>query len=335
MNILVWGAGAIGGTVGAYLQRAGHTVAFVDVVPEHVAAINHAGLRISGPLDDFRISASATTPQQLEGRHQTILLCTKSQHTRAAAEMLAPFLSDDGCVVSLQNGLNELTIAEVLGRERTVGAFVNFSADYHAPGEILFGGRGAVLIGELDGADSQRARQLLVALRDFEPDAQFTDNIFGYLWGKEAYGAMLFVSALTQESIAAALSNARYRPLYIRAAQEIVQLADKLGITPLGFNGFEPALFLADDQAGIARSLDALVAFNKLSAKTHSGIWRDLAVRKRATEVSMYAPLLAQADSIGVDMPLTRRWIAMIGEIETGAREQSLNNLEDLRREFL
>ena len=275
MNLLIWGAGAIGGTVGAYLQRAGHTVAFVDVVPEHVAAINIHGLRITGPVDEFRVDARAFTPQQITGRHKTILLCTKSQHTHTAAESLAPFLAEDGCVVSLQNGLNELTIAELVGRQRTVGAFVNFSADYHAPGEILYGGRGAVVIGELDGADSQRTRELVEALKDFEPDAQFTDNIFGYLWGKEAYGAMLFVSALTHESIADALSSARFRLLYIRAAQEVVRLADKLGITPLGFNGFEPALFLADDQAGIARSLDALVAFNKLSAKTHSGIWRD------------------------------------------------------------
>ncbi|MDE2652050.1 MAG: ketopantoate reductase family protein [Chloroflexota bacterium] len=334
MTMLIWGAGAIGGTIGAYLRRAGRDVVFVDVVPDHVAAINETGLRISGPIDDFRVDARAFTPQQLTGRHKIILLCTKSQHTRAAAESLAPFLTDDGCVVSLQNGLNELTIAEVVGRERTVGAFVNFSADYHAPGEVLFGGRGAVVIGELDGADSQRARDLVKALRDFERDAKFTDNIFGYLWGKEAYGAMLFISALTHDSIAAALSKPRYRPLYIRAAQEVLQLAEKLGISPLGFNGFEPALFLADDQAGIARSLDALVAFNKLSAKTHSGIWRDLAVRKRATEVSIYAPLLAQAEAIGMDMLLTRCWITMIGEIEQGSREQSQNNLEELRAEF-
>ena len=334
MNMLIWGAGAIGGTVGAYLLRAGHDVAFVDVVPEHVAAINENGLRITGPIDEFRISAKAHLPSDLSGQYEFILLCTKSQHTRAAAESLAPFLADDGCVVSLQNGLNELTIAEIVGRERTVGAFVNFSADYHAPGEILFGGRGAVVIGELDGADTTRARQLVAALRDFDADALFTDNIFGYLWGKEAYGAMLFVSALTHESISDALSDMRYRPVYIRAAQEILWLAEELDITPLGFNGFTPALFLANDRAGIERSLDKLVAFNKQSAKTHSGIWRDLAVRKRATEVSMYEPIVAQAEATGMDMPLTRRWIAMIGEIESGIREQSINNLEELRAEF-
>ena len=212
MKLLIWGAGAIGGTVGAYLLRAGHDVAFVDVVAEHVEAINRDGLAITGPIDEFRVDAQATLPSQLVERYQTILLATKSQHTRAATEALAGHLADDGCVVSLQNGLNELTIADIVGRERTVGAFVNFSADYHAPGEIMYGGRGAVVIGELDGADTSRARELAAALRDFDADARFSDNIFGYLWGKEAYGAMLFVSALTHESIADALADARYSP---------------------------------------------------------------------------------------------------------------------------
>ena len=81
-------------------------------------------------------------------------------------------------------------------------------------------------------------------------------------------------------------------------------------------------------------SLDALVAFNKLSAKTHSGIWRDLAVRNRQTEVSMYEPLLAEAETANIDLPLTRRWIAMIREIEAGARQQSLDNLAELQAEF-
>ena len=66
--------------------------------------------------------------------------------------------------MSAQNGLNELAIAEVVGAERTVGAFVNFSADYLEPGLIHFAGRGAFYIGELDGSISPRLRQLQQAL---------------------------------------------------------------------------------------------------------------------------------------------------------------------------
>ncbi len=334
MRIVIWGAGAIGGTLGAYLIKAGHDILFVDIVESHVQAINQSGLQLKGPVDDFTVRAEAMLPHQLNGQFEAILLCTKSQHTRSATAALAPFLAADGFVMSVQNGLNELIIENIVGRQRTLGAFVNFSADYHAPGEILFGGRGAVVIGELDGAISPRLKRMESIFRDFDDNMQITDNIWGFLWGKEAYGAMLFVSALTHQSIAEALADQRYRPLYVRAAQDILQLADKLRIKVFGFNGFEPAAFLANDRRRINQSLDTLVAFNQLSAKTHSGIWRDLAVRKRKTEVTMYEPLLAEADKVGLELPLTRRWIQMIREIENGARQQSLANLDELKSEF-
>jgi len=334
MRIVIWGAGAIGGTLGAYFIQAGHDVMFVDVAEDHVQAINRAGLKIKGPIDEFSVEAEARLPRQLQGQFEAILLCTKSQHTRAATEALSACLAADGFVMSVQNGLNELIISQVIGRERTLGAFVNFSADYHAPGEILFGGRGAVVIGELDGVISNRLNRMRALFRSFDENTLITDNIWGYLWGKEAYGAMLFVSALTHQPIAEALADSRYRGLYIRAAQEILSLAERLGIEAYGFNGFEPAAFLAGDLDAIHRSLDTLVEFNKLSAKTHSGIWRDLAVRKRETEVVMVEPILAEAAAIDLDLPLTRRWIEMIREIETGQREQTLTNLDELHAEF-
>ncbi|MCY3833609.1 MAG: NAD(P)-binding domain-containing protein [Chloroflexi bacterium] len=334
MRLVIWGAGAIGGTLGAYLIRAGHDVVFVDIAEEHVDAINRAGLQIKGPVDEFSVEAEARLPQQLQGQFEAILLCVKSQHTRAAVQALAAYVAADGFVMSVQNGLNELIISQVVGRERTLGAFVNFSADYHAPGEILFGGRGAVVLGELDGAISDRLNRMGAIFRDFDKDTLLTDNIWGYLWGKEAYGAMLFISALAHQAIAEALADSRYRSLYIRAAQEILSLAERLRIEAYGFNGFAPSAFLAGDLDAIHRSLDALVEFNKLSAKTHSGIWRDLAIRKRETEVIMYEPILAEADAVSLDMPLTRRWVEMVREIETGKRQQSLTNLDELKAEF-
>lgn len=334
MRMVIWGAGAIGSTLGAYLIRNGHDVLFVDVVEDHVAAINQSGLHISGPVETFSVQAKAVTPQQLDEECGIVLLCTKAQHTREATESLAAWLAADGFVMSVQNGLNELIIQEIVGRRRTVGAFVNFGADYLGPGKIFFGGRGAVVIGELDGSITERLRQMEALFLHFDEHTRITDDLWGYLWGKEAYGAMLFITALTHESIADALADANYRPLYIQAAQEILQLADKIGVQPRAFNGFEPAAFLADDAAKMNESLDALVAFNRQSAKTHSGIWRDLAVRKRKTEVAMFDVILSESDKAQFAMPFTRRWIAMIHEIEDGKREQALANLEELKAEF-
>jgi len=111
---------------------------------------------------------------------------------------------------------------------------------------------------------------------------------------------------------------------------EVLAVAAAQGVTSEGFNGFDPAAYRPGaDPAAAERSLDELVAFNRRSAKTHSGIWRDLAVRKRRTEVDaqlgIVAGLGAQA---GVPTPLTTRLVELIHDIENGARPRSLATLD-------
>ena len=95
-------------------------------------------------------------PDEVDGVWNTVFLAVKALHTEAAAKRLAPRLAADGVVVSLQNGFNELVIADVVGRERTLGAFINFGADVVDPGVVHFAGRGAVVVGELDGRSTER-----------------------------------------------------------------------------------------------------------------------------------------------------------------------------------
>jgi 2-dehydropantoate 2-reductase len=332
MRFLVWGAGAIGGTMGAYLARAGHDVTLVDNVGEHVDAINRNGLRITGPIEEFVVRAPAFVPQSLVGQWDTVMLATKAHHTEAAVRALLPHLTQNGIVVSVQNGLNEIAIAAVVGEARTVGAFVNFGADYLEPGVIHYGGRGAVVVGEIDGAGSERAAAIRNAWSAFDARAIVTPNILGYLWGKEAYGAMLFATALTNESIADALAMPEYGALYVALAREMLAVATAHGVQPESFDGFSPAAYLPDALPGAAEhSLDLLVAHNRRSAKTHSGIWRDLAVRKRPTEVdAQLGTVVTLGRESRVPTPITVRLVALIHEIERGEREQSVAALASL-----
>ena len=322
--------------MGAFLSRAGHDVTLVDTVPEHVAAISRSGLRITGPIAEFSTPMRAFTPDTLTGTWDTIILATKAHHTRAAARALLPHLDPAGCVISAQNGLNELTIAEVVGEGRTIGAFVNFGADYLEPGVVLYGGRGTVAVGEAFGPPdsrlSSRALRIRDLWRDFDERATATANIFGYLWAKEAYGAMLFATALTNDPIADALAAPEYRALYIALAREVLAVALAQGVRPESFDGFDPAVYLPDAPPGAAsRSLDDLVAHNRKSAKTHSGIWRDLAVRKRPTEVDAQLGIVVRLGAeAGVPTPLTARVVTLIQEIERGIRPLARENLEAL-----
>jgi len=320
--------------LGAYLARAGHDITLVDAATDHVDAINAHGLRITGPIGEFTVRVTAHPPIRLTGTWDTIILATKAHHTETAARALRPHLTPSGCVVSAQNGLNELAIAAAVGEARTVGAFVNFGADYLEPGVIMYGGRGTVMVGEAFGERgiSPRVTAISGAWRDFETGAAMTNNIWGYLWGKEAYGAMLFATALTNDSIADCLARPEHRPLYIALAREILAVAAARGVHPEAFDGFDPAAYLPDAPAGSAeRSLDQLVAHNRKSAKTHTGIWRDLAVRKRPTEVDAQLAIVATLGrESGVPTPLTARLVELIHEIERGERTQGLEALDAL-----
>ena len=330
--VVIWGAGAMGGTLGAYLARAGRPVTFVDVVEPHVAAIRERGLRITGPIAEFTVKAPAVTADGLQGRHATILLAVKAHHTEAATRALEPHLAADGVVVSVQNGLNETVIARIVGESRTFGCFVNFGADYLEPGVIHFGGRGAVVVGETDGRLTDRARRIHEAFLTFDERAILSQNVWGFLWSKLAYASMLFATALANDSIADALARPEHAALYAGLAREIVRVATARGVRLEPFDGFDPRAFAADSPAGAAeRSLDDLVAHNRRSAKTHSGIWRDLAVRRRRTEVdAQLGPVVEYGGALGLATPLNARLIELIHEIEDGRRPQDLANLEVL-----
>lgn len=332
--ILIWGAGAIGGILGAYWARAGVPVLMVDIVPDHATACATTGLKIEGPVEEFTQVVPCVTPDRLEGRYSRVVLAVKAQSTEDALVQLLPHLTDDGFVLSAQNGLNEHTIAAQVGDDRTMGAFVNYGADWIAPGRILFGNRGAVVVGEIDGSVRARTSEMHALLQIFEPDAVLTQDIWAYLWGKLGYGAMLFATALTPDSMTANFADPQRGPVLMALAREVMRTAVAEGVDPKPFNGFEPAAFMPGAaDASALKSLADLAEFNSKTAKTHTGIYRDLAVRKRKTEVDPQVGAVAQiAARHGIDTPLLRRLVELIHDIEDGRRDMSSDTFHELTK---
>ena len=332
--ILIWGAGAIGGILGAYWARAGVPVLMVDIVPDHVTACATTGLTIEGPVETFTQVVPCVTPDQLSGTYSRIVLAVKAQASEAALAQLKPHLAADGYVLSAQNGLNEHVIARHVGPERTMGAFVNYGADWVGAGRILFGNRGAVVVGEIDNSLRPRTQEIFRLLQIFEPEAVLTQDIWAYLWGKLGYGAMLFATALTPDSMTANFADPARGPALMGLAREVMQTALAEGVDPKPFNGFDPAAFMPDagDKAAL-QSLADLAEFNSKTAKTHTGIYRDLAVRKRKTEVDPQVGAVVDiAARHGIDTPLLRRLVELIHDIEEGRREMSQDTFHELTK---
>ena len=306
MQLTIIGAGAIGGTIGAHMARAGHDIVLCDTDVEYVAAINRDGIIIEGPVENFTVRVPAITPDQLPAQIEHIAIAVKSHHTESAAALLRGRVAPGGYAVSFQNGFTSDILAEAVGCDNLIVSFVNFGADVMGPGRVMQGNVGTFRVGEpFQSVITPRVQELADAL----PYAVATDNIMGYLWGKEAYGAMLYGGATSDLSIADSLEDPRYRTLMLAIAREVLAQSP---VTPMGFDGFEP-----DDLEG---SLDRLVTFNRASAKSHSGIYRDLMVRKRKTEV----------DDLVRDLkgPLTTYIGELIHAIEDGQRTCEVANLD-------
>ena len=310
----VVGGGAIGGTLAFHLARAGHPVSIVDTDAGHVAAIADRGLTLRRPDGDETVELPAFVPDAAPPTFGRVLLAVKAQATEAVVPWLTPRLAEDGFVVSLQNGLNEGLIASHVGPERTVGAFVNLFADVVEPGVVRDGGLGALVVGEPDGRITDRVEEVVADLQAWGP-AKATANVEGYLWAKLGFGAMLTTTALADAPMADLID--RHRPLMHALTAEVFAAAGDRTLEP--FDQFDPAAYLPGTP-GREAATDRLVAWLRTQPKDRSGIWRDIAVRRRPTEVpTHYRPVLAAAARHGIPVPGLERLVAQIGELEAGA----------------
>ena len=334
MTITIYGAGAIGGVTGAALARAGHDVLLVDRAEDHVAAMNAHGLTIESREGSVTVPVRAITPGALGHGLGLVLLAVKSQDTSGALEVLTPRLAADGAIVSLQNGLNEELIAEKIGAPRTVGCLVNWAADWVAPGRILHGGHGALVLGELDGRMSDRVQGLAKLLAVVAP-TEVTDNVLGYTWAKHVYGALLVATAVVDAHVYEVVERSpAVQQMLVALVVENMRIAEAAGIRLEPFDEYAPADYRAaarGDLAARQRAMEIIARHYRQHTKTKTGIWRDLVVRRRKTEVgALLGATVAKARMLGLDMPLTERLIAMIEDLERGRRVMSWDNIDEL-----
>lgn len=332
MKYTLIGAGGIGASMGAWLSRAGTDILYVDAVSEHVRAMNERGLTIRDSVNgDFTVPVKAALIDGLNEPLEAVFLATKTQHTRAAMERIAPLLKDNGYVVSLQNGINEYVIAEYVGEQRVIGAFVNWAADYIEPGVIQFGGHSNFVIGELDGKVTGRLMHLQELCSSFQ-QVEISSQIMRQLWSKQVNICAMFATGITHLLIPGGMEYQPAQETIACIALEAMQVPKALNIELISFDDFRPDLYR---QGRYREALKVTADHYRPMVKNYTGLYRDLAVRRRKSEIDGTVGIVVQmGERLGLDLPLNRKLVSMVKEIEGGRRMICTENLLELKSEY-
>jgi 2-dehydropantoate 2-reductase len=222
-------------------------------------------------------------------------------------------------------------IAGSVGSTRTIAALVDFDADYLEPGRIAYLGTGTVAVGELEGQITNRAMDVAASLGTTGSPVHVTSNIVGLLWSKLAYTAMVAATATTDVPMADCFDWKPASPVFQALAGEVLEVAIARGLTVESFGPFDPSDALARSDSQWRRALERVAATARQSSKKHSGIWRDLAIRRRPTEVpALFEPVIRAAEESDVATPHLVALLATVAEIEAARRPRSVENLVQL-----
>src|SRR6516165_5208728 len=242
-KIAIVGAGAVGGYTGAHMVQAGEDVTMIDPWPQHVEHMKKHGLRVTHARDvaEFSVPVRAlhiTDVQQLarEKPVDIAFVCTKSYDTAWATMMIAQYLAPDGFVVSLQNCMNEETVARVVGWGKTLGCIASsITVNLPEPGHVHRGaGKGGAAhtvfrAGEVHGRITRRAEEVC-RLVGFADSAKVTGNLWGERWSKLMANVMgNGLSACTGLSAAEMLESGPIRRFSLRLGSEAIRVGQAHG----------------------------------------------------------------------------------------------------------
>jgi len=346
-HIAIVGAGALGGYVGGNLAHLGHDVTLIDGWPEHIETIRARGLELDGVTEEERFTVKGiralhfTEAQSLMKKPVDIaMVAVKSYDTLWATALIAPYLSPQGFVVSLQNCMNEETIAGVVGWGRVVGAVASMiSVDLHEAGRIrrtvAKGGDKYTIfrVGEPHGRVTPRVEELVQWLSAID-SAKATTNLWGERWSKLVQNSMGNpVTAATGLTSSECLRDEKIRRFQIQLAGEAIRVGQALGFELEKVRGIEPEVYARASQgnkealAEIETALIPKPGANPRADLQRPSMAQDV-LKGRRTEIDAMNGLVARkGEEIGLPAPTHARITAIIKRIERGELAPSPANL--------
>ncbi len=349
-RIAIVGTGAVGGYAGAHMAQAGEDVTFVDFWPENVEVMRTKGLKISHLKDvpEFTVPVKALHITELQGVTKTApfdiaFVCIKSYDTEWATTMVRQYLSPNGYVVSLQNCMNEETIAKVVGWGRV--ARLHRVLDHGRP--VRAGPRPPRLrqegpdhtvfrVGEVHGRITERAKEVtrLVAYSD---GALTTDNLWGERWSKLVANVMgNGMSACTGLVSRDMILDDSLRAFGARLGSEAIRVGQALGYDLEEIHHMDAEVIAkageGDAKARAEYDEHRIAEVKKAGGGEHRPSMGQDMVKGRRTEIEFLNGFVCdKAKDVGIDTPANAALTDIVKRVEKGELKPDKKHILDLR----
>ncbi|MDX5630917.1 MULTISPECIES: 2-dehydropantoate 2-reductase [unclassified Brenneria] len=332
-RILIIGAGAIGGYIGAYLSRAGRHVTLIDPWSENVEAIRRDGVSLEGLTPEERFTVPLNIlhlgeAQQLhfEPRFDIGIIALKSYDTLWATRFIRPFIRPDGVIASTQNCINDARVASVAGEENTLGIVITIAAELYQPGKIRRGNQrgapGSLRVGEFKGGITPRLQRFGEIFQPVDT-VLVTDDLYAHRWTKLSINAMrnsiAAASGLTGNDL---IRNEAVRRFAIRLGGEAAQVGLAQGLALDAINRSKPEVLVKAAQGDVDALREAeanflsYVELGTQSEHQRPSMGQDIR-RNRRTEIDyMNALIVETGRQFGIPTPANAAIVDAIHHIE-------------------
>lgn len=327
----IYGAGAMGTVLGAYIARAGVQIDLITRNAQHVAALKADGAHISGSVH-FTVKVNALLPEEMQGKYDVIFLMTKQRGNPQTVAFLKDYLAEGGVICTTQNGLPEPCVAQTVGQENCVGCAISWGATFVSNGQTALTSSPDKLtfaLGSPFGNNPKTAA--VVPYLECMGKVTVEENFIGARWSKLIVnGAFSSLSAVTGLTFGSIAQKHNSRSIVQRLLKEGMDVALSSGVTPAKIQGHDIVKLL-----GYSNNIKKAVSFALIpfAMKKHknlvSGMYYDLKNGKLCDIDFVSGVVKDYGKKCGVPTPYMDKVIDLAHQIERGERDISPENLKE------
>ena len=331
MRVAIYGAGSLGTILGAFISKAGVPIELINRNKAHVEALQAKGAQVVGTMN-FNQPVVAYTPDQMSGEYDILFLMTKQQHNAEVVQMLKGFLASDGVLVTFQNGLPEMQIADVLGEERVLGCTVAWGATMQSPGVCELTSEPDALSFSLGAVSEKKSKHFAKVKELLEKmgTVDVEENFLGTRWSKllinAAFSGMSAVLGCTFGEAAGPKPSRRIVQALIKECIDVCQVGG-IRIEPVQGKDIVKLLNYTNALKRAFSFFIIPIAIRK-HAKLKASMLQDLEKGKPTEVDAINGAVSEYGRKVGFPTPANDKVVEIIHRIERGELKPCFDNLK-------